>query len=131
MSKGDIMLRKAILVTLLLVVVIVPVTAQSAETEAITKSQIVVDLVAILNAVLPYALSGGFAVALLRLRQDPQGMAAIERLGDSVPRPVAELMIKSIDGLNEFFTIIREAIDGEPAAEKEKGSADTQNSFLS
>lgn len=65
-------------------------------------------------------LAGGVTIGVLatRLKQDANTIAAIERLGDSVPSEVATQLISALQTLKSLAELVEEALDKVPAKDK-------------
>ena len=64
------------------------------------------------------ATGGGILVILPRLKNDPAFMAAVEKLGESVPADTAALLVELAKAVQTTGAIVEEALDGIPAESK-------------
>jgi hypothetical protein len=61
----------------------------------------------------------GVGVLVERVRKDNETMTAIERLGDSVPRELAEKMLDFSGALRSISAMMQETFDGVPVTQKQ------------
>lgn len=73
----------------------------------------------VIFGVISVALGGGGLLTMIeRFRQRKENVAATEKLGDSVPKEVANKLLNTIDTLAALLAVGREALDGVPADSK-------------
>jgi hypothetical protein len=78
------------------------------------------DVFTIVVFIIASFLAGGVTIGVLatRLKQDANTIAAIERLGDSVPSEVATQLISALQTFKSLAELVEEALDKVPAKDK-------------
>jgi len=78
------------------------------------------DVFVIATFIIGAFLAGGVTIGVLatRLKQDANTIAAIERLGDSVPSEVATQLISALQTFKSLAELVEEALDKVPAKDK-------------
>lgn len=105
-------------------VIVVPVEGDETDETPVDAGDVVLSVYTILGIVLSSVIAGGAlgvaGVGLIarRILSDPSGVAAVEKLGDSVPAETAAAILDFAGAVIDVANLLKEALDRVPAAEK-------------